>query len=130
LAGYYFVSVEALARRLEDLGLLPSGTWDRLQRAGFRVREAQSLLGLVAKSEDSHLLPIRYRYLATEAFERGELSEGQYARFLRVDRLEARRIAEELARPSVVTETGEVGTLPLNLAETLPSQRTDPASGA
>ena len=46
LADYYGVSVEALSLRLEDLRLLPTGTWDRLKLAGFRVREAQTLLGL------------------------------------------------------------------------------------
>lgn len=129
LADLYFVSVEALTRRLEDLNLLPSGTWDRLRGAGFKVREAQALLGLAERSEADHLLPIRFRYLATEAFERGELSEGQYARFLRVDRLEARRIAEELARSPMVADTGEIGSLPLNLGEPLSSRRTERAAG-
>jgi hypothetical protein len=43
-------------------------------------------------------LPIRYQYLAVDAFDRALITEGQFARFLRVDRLEARQIAE-LLRP-------------------------------
>jgi Zn-dependent peptidase ImmA (M78 family) len=96
LAHLYFVSLEAMVRRLEDLDLVPAGTWDRLQLTGFRVRDAQAMLQLPSHSVDEQPLPTRFLYLATEALERGDLSEGQYARFLRVDRLEARRIADEL----------------------------------
>ena len=34
MAYYYFVSVEAMTLRLEELRLLPSGTWDRLKDRG------------------------------------------------------------------------------------------------
>lgn len=119
LAHFYFVSVEALAVRLEELHLLPVGTWDRLKQAGFKVREAQALLQLPSYPEDEPKLPLRYQYLAVEAYQRAALSEGQLARFLRVDRLEARRIVEELANRVVVDEEGIVGTLPLDLSGVL-----------
>jgi hypothetical protein len=45
---------------------------------------------------DDELLPARYRYLAVEAWQRGDLSEGQLASFLRVDRLTARRMVRDL----------------------------------
>lgn len=122
LAHLYFVSVEALTRRLEELRLLQMGTWDRLQQAGFRVREAQALLQLPQRPVSEQLLPTRYLYLAAEAFERGDLSEGQFARFLRVDRLEARRLAAELASRTVVSDEGTVSTLALDLDTTLPSR--------
>lgn len=96
LAHFFFVSFEALTRRLEELALLPAGTWDRLRQQGFRVREAQRLLGLHERPVDDELLPARYRYLAVEAWQRGDLSEGQLASFLRVDRLTARRMVREL----------------------------------
>ena len=41
-------------------------------------------------------LPIRYQYLAVDAFDRGLITEGQFAHFLTVDRVEARHIAEVL----------------------------------
>ena len=85
LAHYYFTSLEALTRRLEGLRLVRLGTWDRLQNRGFRVREAQAILQLPQHRVSDSALPTRYLYLATEAFERGDLSEGQYARFLRAD---------------------------------------------
>jgi len=117
LAHLYFVSVEALALRLEELKLLRLGTWDRLKDAGFRVREAQALLQLPERTEDELIVPIHYQYLAVRAYVRGELTEGQFARFLRVDRLEARRIADELGRRGVVTDEGDVGTLEMDLGD-------------
>ena len=96
LAHYFFVSFEAVTRRLEELSLLRAGTWDRLHQQGFRVREAQKLLGLQERPVDDELLPSRYRYLAVEAWQRGDLSEGQLASFLRVDRVSARRMVREI----------------------------------
>lgn len=97
LANYYGVSLSALVRRLEDLGVAPSGTWERLRDRGIKVREAQEQLGLPPIPEQSQLLPLRYQYLAVEAFEEDKISEGMLARFLRVDRLDARQIALVLA---------------------------------
>ncbi|MSP14510.1 MAG: ImmA/IrrE family metallo-endopeptidase [Chloroflexi bacterium] len=116
LAHFYFVSVEALTRRLEELRLLPSGTWDRLEQAGFRVREAQALLQLSQHPATDQMLPTRYLYLAAEAFERGDLSEGQFSRFLRVDRTEARRLAVELGQRTVLSDEGAISVLPFDLS--------------
>jgi Zn-dependent peptidase ImmA (M78 family) len=96
LAQFFFVSFEAMTRRLEEMRLIPAGTWHRLQQQGFRVGEARRLLGLRERPADDELLPARYRYLAVEAWQRGDLSEGQLASFLRVDRLTARRMVRDL----------------------------------
>lgn len=106
LAHFYFVSLEVMTRRLEELRLVPMGTWDRLSQAGFKVREAQSLLGLKEHSEEEALFPPRYLYLAAEALADEQISEGQFARFLRVDRLQARRLVKELERSGLVDGTG------------------------
>jgi Zn-dependent peptidase ImmA (M78 family)/transcriptional regulator with XRE-family HTH domain len=119
LAHFYFVSVEALAVRLEELRLLPTGTWDRLKNAGFKVREAQALLGLPAHPEEEPQLPLRYQYLAVEAYQRGELSEGRFARYLRADRIEARRIAASLVTRPEMDDEGAVRALPLDLSGAL-----------
>jgi Zn-dependent peptidase ImmA (M78 family)/DNA-binding XRE family transcriptional regulator len=100
LAHYYGVSVEAMVRRLEELKLLPTGLWDRIRESGFKVREAQRQLGLDVLPASDQMFAIRYQHLAIEAFDRGLISEGMLARFLGVDRLEARRISEVL-RPGV-----------------------------
>jgi Zn-dependent peptidase ImmA (M78 family) len=96
LAHFYGVSVEAMIRRLEELRLIPAGTWDRLQLEGFRVREAQRLLGLAPLAADDEILPARFIALAVEAWQKGDLSEGQLARFLRSDRLSARERVHRL----------------------------------
>lgn len=96
LAHFYFVSFEAMTRRLEELGLIRPGSWQRLHQQGFRVKEARNLLGLREHPVEDELLPSRYRYLAMEAWHCEELSEGQLASFLRVDRLSARRLVREM----------------------------------
>lgn len=96
LAHYYGVSVAAMTLRLEDMRLLPTGIWDKLRERGFKVREAQQQLGLGAIPAREEKFPMRYQYLAVDAFDRGLITEGQFARYLEVDRLEARLIAEKL----------------------------------
>lgn len=94
LANYYGVSVEAFSFRLEGMGLLPPGTWDDLKTRGFKVREMQQKLGIERRAQEDEMLPIHYRYLAIEAFQRGLITEGRFAKFMRVNRLKAREIAQ------------------------------------
>src|SRR6266852_7549145 len=96
LAHYYGVSVAAITLRLENMHLLPTGIWDKLREGGLKVREAQQQLDLAAIPARDEQLPIHYQYLAVDAFDRALISEGQFSRFLGVDRLEARRVAELL----------------------------------
>jgi Zn-dependent peptidase ImmA (M78 family)/DNA-binding XRE family transcriptional regulator len=96
LAHYYGVSVQALSLRLEEMQFLPSGTYDRLKERGLKVRQAQEELGLKNQSKSYDLTPIHYQHLAIEAYDQALITEGAFARFLGVDRLEARRIAEIL----------------------------------
>ena len=119
LAHRYFVSAEALTRRLEELRLISSGTWDRMMSRGFRVREAQTILHLASHPVADQQLPLRYRYLAAEAYEREDISEGQLARFLRTDRLSARELVQGLAKGSTITDDGSIGTTSLDLSERL-----------
>ena len=100
LAHYYGVSVSALIYRLEDLELLPSGTWDRLRDRGLKVRKVQQELGLEAIMQRTDVTPIHYQHLAIEALDQGLITEGRFANFLDVDRLEARRLAEVLREHS------------------------------
>ena len=100
LAHYYGVSIEALALRLEGLALLPTGTWDRLRDRGIKVRKVQQELGLQESDHRSEQLPVHYQHLAIDALEQGKITEGRFADFLEVDRLEARRIAEKLRNHS------------------------------
>lgn len=111
IAHYYFVSVEALTRRLEALRLIPSGTWDRLQDRGFKVREAQDVLKLQPHLYPEQPLPMRYQFLAAETYLRGQLTEGQLSQLLRVDRVESRKIVQKLTHQLYVSEEGKVTSL-------------------
>ncbi len=94
LAHYYGVSVAAITLHLEDMKLVPTGTWNTLREKGVKVREAQQQLELGAIPTHDEKLPARYQYLAVDAFDQGLITEGQFAHFLGVDRIDARLVAE------------------------------------
>jgi Zn-dependent peptidase ImmA (M78 family)/DNA-binding XRE family transcriptional regulator len=96
LAHYYGVSIEALGYRLEEMELLHSGTLERLRDRGLKVRKVQQELGLEQIQQRTDIVPIHYQHLAIEALDQGLVTEGRFADFLSVDRLEARRVAEAL----------------------------------
>jgi len=98
MAGYFGVSVEAMTRRLEDMHLVPTGTWDKVRDGDWKIRELQQELGIGEAGDRNDRLPLRYKYLAYNAYERGLVTEGQFASFLRVDRFQSRQIARDLAR--------------------------------
>ncbi len=91
----YSVSLEAMALRLEALGLLKQGTWALQKEKGLPVREAEKHLGLASDAKPEPAYPDRYKLLAVHAYERGELSEKELATYLRCDIWEARRIVQE-----------------------------------
>jgi Zn-dependent peptidase ImmA (M78 family)/transcriptional regulator with XRE-family HTH domain len=91
----YFVSMEAMALRLEGLGLLRAGTWDLLKEKGLPVRKAERKLGLATEVSQEPAYPERYKFLAVHAYERGELSEKELANYLRSDIWETRRVIQE-----------------------------------
>ena len=94
LAHQFHCSAQATALRLEQLGLLPSGTWEALVERGFKPGTARRLLGLAPPPSHEDPYPERYRHLAVQAYVRDAISEGVLARFLRTDRVTAREIVE------------------------------------
>jgi Zn-dependent peptidase ImmA (M78 family)/DNA-binding XRE family transcriptional regulator len=103
LAHLYFVSVEAMAIRLETLELIPKGVRDYLKESRFEVRRAAELISLQQNPVTDERFPDRYVFLAAQAYDRGELSEGELASILRCDRVSAREIVE-----SRLSTTGDV----------------------
>ena len=122
VARYYFVSVEAMMLRLEEIGVLPGGTWERLRDRGFKAREAQDHLGLPPQARDDRLLPLRYEFLAARAYEEGSLTEGELARLLRADRVSARQTVQKLSSALHVLDGGQVTSLPIELAGSITSR--------
>lgn len=119
LGHFYFVSVEAMALRLEQLGLTPKGSWQALKESGLAPRQAQAVLELPSHPVSSHPYPERYKYLAVQAFEQGKISQGQLGRFLRCDPVTAREIVAECRASTVVEDSGERSQLELPFEKSL-----------
>jgi Zn-dependent peptidase ImmA (M78 family)/DNA-binding XRE family transcriptional regulator len=101
LAHQFGVATEAMCRRLEELRLLPEGTWDSLRDRGFARELERSVIGKENEQSKPPLVPTRLAYLASIALDRELLSEGQLCDLLAVDRSELREAllpfeAEEL----------------------------------
>lgn len=100
LAHAFGVSREAMARRLEELGLAKQGTWDWfVANGGITDEQAREVLGALPEralspGEAYGHLPPRLALLAREAWKRGIYSEGQLARLLRLDRHEIREVLD------------------------------------
>jgi Zn-dependent peptidase ImmA (M78 family) len=118
LADQYGVSVEAMARRLEDLGSLKRGTWDRLAQNVQGSRMA-SHLGLTPRPAERLRLPERYRRLAVQASEEEKITEGELARLLRCSRVEAREAVDAMTQTSEVSAGGHAYRLDLDFGESL-----------
>lgn len=100
LANYFLVSREAMVRRLEELALTKSGTWDWFEaNGGITDEQARQVLGDQlfmdgAKAEADRPTTLRLNLLAAEAVRRDLLSEGQLARLLRLERVELRAMLD------------------------------------
>ena len=107
LAHFFFVSFEAIARRLEDLNLIRPGKYDTIISRGFKPQEALSILDIVPHRMSSDLHPLRYKYLAIEAFSQGKITEEEFASLLRTDLVTARRMFRAFRQQSIINPTGE-----------------------
>ncbi len=106
LAHAYGVSVQALALRLEDLRLVPTGTWDGLRDNDFQPRAAARMLGLEPSEQAADALPLHYRLLAVQLYADGEITESQLAQYLGTDIVGARRAYQQLTETGDVSEDG------------------------
>ena len=119
LSNLYFVSVEAMAYRLENLGLIPGGTIQHLRESRFEVRKAKDILELSHQKETNDPYPDRYVYLAVHAYEQAKISEGQLASFLDTDRVTARELVEQISQSTNVTDDGSVEECRLDFQQSL-----------
>ncbi len=120
LSHFYFVSVEAMALRLEQLGLIAKGSWQYLKEAKFAPRQAAELLGLQPLPMNDEPYPERYLYLAVHAYEKGEIGDSDLAHYLRCDIVEAREIVSRtLISSGEVGDAGEEGQLRLEFDRSL-----------
>ena len=103
LAHQFGVSTEAMCRRLEELAVLPHGTWDSIRDRGFASDLERSVVGEVSRQPKPPLVPPRLAYLAAIALERELLSEGQLCDLLAVDRLELREALKPFEAKEVIS---------------------------
>jgi Zn-dependent peptidase ImmA (M78 family) len=94
LAHAFHVSPEAMCRQLERIELLPKGTYESLRERGFNAEFVRGIIGDPAPR--SRQLPVtpRIAQIASSAYRRGLVSEGQLARMLSLDRVEVREILD------------------------------------
>ncbi len=120
MANYYDVSIDALCYRLEGMGLLPVGTMNTLREGKFRKRDAFRSLELAEPTpgKNDRRFPARYYQLAVTAYNKGDISEGQLAKYLDCDPVRAREIVFEMSNPSVM-EGNETGVWQVALENTL-----------
>ncbi len=102
---FYFVSLEAMTLRVEQLGLIPRGTWDSLKEPRSARRKAEKLPDL-AKPLADDIVPEQYKNLAVHAYERGILGDSDLAHYLRCDIATAR---ETVTRTLTSREVGPSG---------------------
>ena len=119
LGHYYFVSVEAMALRLEQLQLIPKGSWALLKESKFAPRRAAALLNLPAHEETPDYYPERYKFLAVHAFEHEKISEEQLAHFLRCDPVSARETVRECLTGRYIADDGHEQTVRLDFQRSL-----------
>lgn len=100
LAHTFGVSREAMARRLEELGLTKPGTWDWFENTGgITDLQAAQVLGEApgqdgARADAGRPVSMRVALLIGEAWAKDLLSEGQIARLLQLDRVEVRELID------------------------------------
>ena len=116
---FYFVSLEAMTLRVEQLGLIPKGTWETLKESRFAPRKAEQMLGLPSHPIDDSTVPERYKYLAVHAFERGEIGDSDLAHYLRCDVVTAREIVVRTLTSREVEPSGEERTVRMEFPRSL-----------
>src|SRR5208283_728251 len=104
---FYFVSLEAMTLRVEQLGLIPRGTWDSLKESGFAPRKAEAMLGLPSHPVADEIVPDRYKHLAVHAYERGILGDSDLAHYLQCDIATARETVARTLTSWEVEPSGE-----------------------
>ena len=113
LAHAFGVSREAIVRRLEELHLTKTGTWDWfVANGGITNIQARQVLGdmaVVDTERQNANCPTTFRLslLAAEVWHQELLTEGQLSRLLHLDRVELREILD-----TVETERSEAHGIP------------------
>ena len=117
-AHHFRISREACVRRLEELGLVKRGAWDKLKaHGGFTPAQVREVLGDASSkpdpAKDDANPPVSHRmsFMAYTAWKRDLMSEGQLAELLKIKRLELRALLDQMELEE--SETDDLFKLPL-----------------
>ena len=95
LARHFEVSFQAMTLRLEDLRLLPRGSYEKIAKSRIRPKDLARHEPGPRPATARRKLPVRYVALAVSAYDQELLSEGELAEYLDTDIADARRIFQE-----------------------------------
>ena len=102
-AHHFRISREACVRRLEELGLVKRGAWDKLKaHGGITSAQVREVLGDTsskpdpAKDDADRSVSHRMSFMAYTAWKRDLMSEGQLAELLKIKRLELRALLDQM----------------------------------
>ena len=120
MADYFAVSLIAMSLRLESIGLIPRGSWDKISESRVAVRALQKEAGIESSYDHDSVdpYPQRYKLLAVQAFQDEKITEGQLANLLRCPRIQAREIVEQCSEKAD-DENGTQSLVPLSLTHSL-----------
>ncbi len=116
---FFFVSLEAMTLRVEQLGLIPKGTWESLKESGFAPRKAEAMLGLPPHSTDDSAVPERYELLAVHAYQREMIGDSDLAHYLRCDIATAREVANRTLTSREIEPSGEERSVKMDFSTSL-----------
>jgi Zn-dependent peptidase ImmA (M78 family)/DNA-binding XRE family transcriptional regulator len=97
MAIYFYVSIEAMVRRLESLGLVPKGLFDSLKDRGLGIRHLEEVRKEMGSEPIVSQFTPRLFLLAGAAFDRELLSEQQIAKKLELDLVTVRKMLSEVS---------------------------------
>jgi Zn-dependent peptidase ImmA (M78 family)/DNA-binding XRE family transcriptional regulator len=118
MAHAFRVSFEAMTLRLEDLELIPSGTFERLKALGYKPQEALASRNLEPFRISGRRLPLRYEFLVYMSFAKGLITENEVMQYLGADRISARKRMSELSLQPFISEAGNELTLEIPFVAT------------
>jgi Zn-dependent peptidase ImmA (M78 family)/transcriptional regulator with XRE-family HTH domain len=95
LARHFEVSFQAMTLRLEDLRLLPRGSYEKITKSQIRPKDLARHEAEPRAVAPRRKLPVRYVALAVSAYDQELLSEGELAEYLDTDIADARRIFQD-----------------------------------
>ena len=101
LSKVFGVSFQAMARRLEELRLLPRGSYEKIVQGHLRPRDPGASESAPKPSLLCLGLPERYIALAVAAYDQEKLSEGEFAEVLGTDIASARAVFQDHERISL-----------------------------